>query len=111
MPDVGFIAWIDLVDFVQRVRRVVPETPLLLDMDEGFGDATIASHVVQNLEKAGTFGVILEDQRRPRRCGHLGGKQSLPLEEYLEKLKAVLQIRKDLFVVARTDSRTEDEIM
>jgi hypothetical protein len=56
-------------------------------------------------------GVILEDQKRPRRCGHADGKQVLALEEYLEKLDLVLQTREDLLVVARTDATEESEIL
>jgi len=111
LPDIGFIAWSDLVDFVLRIRRIVPNTPLLVDMDDGFGDAKIASHVTLALEQAGATGIVLEDQRRPRRCGHLGGKEILPLEEYLDKLSAVLETRRDLFVVARTDAGDEDEVL
>jgi 2-methylisocitrate lyase-like PEP mutase family enzyme len=55
--------------------------------------------------------VILEDQKRPRRCGHVDGKQILPLQEYLEKLNLVLQTREDLLVVARTDATEESEIL
>lgn len=55
--------------------------------------------------------MILEDQKRPRRCGHADGKQVLPLEEYLEKLHKVLETRKDLVVVARTDATDEHDIL
>jgi 2-methylisocitrate lyase-like PEP mutase family enzyme len=55
--------------------------------------------------------VIIEDQRRPRRCGHVDGKQILPLEEYLEKLEMVLEARDQLLVVARTDATEEGEIV
>lgn len=55
--------------------------------------------------------MILEDQKRPRRCGHAAGKQILPLEEYLEKLNLVLDTRSDLVVVARTDAVDEPEML
>jgi 2-methylisocitrate lyase-like PEP mutase family enzyme len=67
--------------------------------------------VVAHLERIGASGVILEDQMRPRRCGHVDGKQILPLEQYLEKLDLVLQTREDLVVVARTDATEESEIL
>lgn len=111
LPDAGFITWTDLLEFVQRVRRVVPAASLLVDIDDGYGDAKVARHVAHALEEAGAFGVVLEDQRRPRRCGHLGGKQVLPLGEYLEKLQAILKHRTNLFVVARTDADSEEEIL
>jgi len=63
------------------------------------------------LEKAGASGVVLEDQRRPRKCGHLPGKQILEKEDYLVKLKKVLATRRtNLFVIARTDSSDPDDI-
>jgi 2-methylisocitrate lyase-like PEP mutase family enzyme len=49
----------------------------------------VPCHVVENLERIGASGVILEDQQRPRRCGHVSGKQILPIEQYLEKLNMV----------------------
>ena len=104
LPDIGFIAWPDILAFVQRLRTVLPAHHLLVDIDDGYGDSEIACHVVSSLETMGAFGVVLEDQKRPRKCGHFEGKQILELEEYLPKLRRVLAARRDLFVVARTDS-------
>lgn len=111
LPDIGFIAWPDMVGFVQRLRIAFPRHHLLVDIDDGYVDPEVASHVVAQLERIGASGVILEDQKRPRRCGHVDGKQILPLEEYLEKLDLVLRTREDLLVVARTDATDEAEIL
>jgi 2-methylisocitrate lyase-like PEP mutase family enzyme len=111
LPDIGFIAWPDMVDFVQRLRLVFPEHHLLVDIDDGYVDADVAAHVVANLERIGASGIIIEDQQRPRRCGHVDGKRILPLPEYLEKLDLVLKTRRDLVVVARTDAVDKDEIL
>ncbi|GHH71790.1 carboxyvinyl-carboxyphosphonate phosphorylmutase [Streptomyces sulfonofaciens] len=111
LPDIGFIAWPDIVNFTQRLRLAFPGQHLLVDIDDGYVDPETACHVVQHLEAIGASGVILEDQKRPRRCGHVDGKQVLPLEEYLEKLNMVLESRRDLVVVARTDATEEDEIL
>lgn len=111
LPDIGFIAWPDMVSFVQRLRMAFPRQHLLVDIDDGYVDPEVASHVVAQLERIGASGVILEDQRRPRRCGHVDGKQILPLEEYLEKLDLVLRTRENLLVVARTDATDEAEIL
>ncbi|MFD7660528.1 oxaloacetate decarboxylase [Actinosynnema sp. NPDC059797] len=111
LPDVGFIAWPDVVAFVQRLRLAFPRHHLLVDIDDGYVDAEVACHVVRGLEQVGASGVVLEDQRRPRRCGHVEGKQVLPLPEYLEKLDRVLGTRADLFVVARTDATEEPEML
>lgn len=111
LPDIGFIAWPDMVNFVQRLRLAFPQQHLLVDIDDGYVDPEVACHVVEHLERIGASGVILEDQQRPRRCGHVTGKQILPIEQYLEKLNMVLQTRTELVVVARTDATEEREIL
>ncbi|SDM52118.1 isocitrate lyase/PEP mutase family protein [Allokutzneria albata] len=111
LPDIGYIAWPDMVGFVQRLRLAFPDKHLLVDIDDGYVDPEVACHVIGHLELLGASGVILEDQQRPRRCGHVSGKQILPLEQYLEKLELVLRTRTDLVVVARTDATEEDEIL
>lgn len=111
LPDVGFITWTDMLDYVGRVRAVVPETMILVDIDDGYVDIDVAAHVTRRLEAIGASGVILEDQKRPRRCGHLAGKQTLELDAFLEKLDRVLAARDDLFVVARTDASHPDDIL
>jgi 2-methylisocitrate lyase-like PEP mutase family enzyme len=111
LPDIGFIAWPDMVNFVQRLRLAFPQQHLLVDIDDGYADPEVACHVVEHLERIGASGVILEDQKRPRRCGHVDGKQILPLKEYLAKLNLVLQTRDDLLVVARTDATEQSEIL
>lgn len=110
LPDIGFIAWTDIVDFVRRLVSVLPETHLLVDIDDGYCDTAVACHVAMLLERLGASGVVLEDQQRPRLCGHMEGKRILPLDEYIAKLKAVLDARRDLVVVARTDATEPDEI-
>lgn len=111
LPDVGFIGWGDLTTTTSRLRALLPDHHLLVDIDDGFGDATVASHVARTLERCGASGVVLEDQARPRRCGHLDGKNILPLPEYLVKLEAVLQHRSSMVVVARTDASDPAEIL
>ncbi|KQX63330.1 isocitrate lyase/PEP mutase family protein [Streptomyces sp. Root1310] len=111
LPDIGFIAWPDMLAFVQRLRGAFPLQHLLVDIDDGYVDPEVACHVVESLERIGASGVILEDQKRPRRCGHADGKQVLPLNEYLVKLEMVLATRRDLVVVARTDATDEHDIL
>lgn len=110
LPDIGFITWSEIVTFVQRIRTVLPEHHVLVDIDDGYCDAEVACHVVSVLEASGASGVVLEDQKRPRRCGHFDGKQIMELGEYLAKLRLVLATRRDLFVIARTDSADPDDI-
>ena len=103
LPDIGFIAWPDIVDFTRRVRSILPEHNIIVDMDDGYSDIEVACHAAWNLEQAGASAIVLEDQQRPRRCGHLPGKQILPLDDYVKKLERVLETRRDMLVVARTD--------
>jgi 2-methylisocitrate lyase-like PEP mutase family enzyme len=110
LPDIGFVAWPDVLDFVRRLRTVLPVPHLLVDIDDGYCDVAVACHVVATLEQLGASGVVLEDQQRPRLCGHFDGKRVLPLEDYLAKLKAVLAVRRDLVVVARTDATDPEDI-
>jgi 2-methylisocitrate lyase-like PEP mutase family enzyme len=110
LPDVGFIAWPDIVAFTRRVRTVLPDAHILVDIDDGYGDPEIAAHVVASLEEVGASGVILDDQLRPRKCGHLGGKLLQDLDICLDKLQRVLAARRSLFVVARTDAAEPEEM-
>lgn len=110
LPDIGFVAWPDIVAFCQRMRAVLPKHHIIVDIDDGYGDAESAAHVASLLKGVGASGLILEDQLRPRRCGHFDGKQLLDLDQYLIKLDKVLATRKDLFVIARTDAAEFSEI-
>jgi len=111
LPDVGYIAWPDIVAFVQRVRTILPSHHVVVDIDDGYADVEVACHVVKQLEALGASGVVLEDQQRPRKCGHLDGKQIMELDDFVNKLQRVLAARNDLFVVARTDATDPDEAM
>lgn len=104
LPDIGFISWSDMASYVQRLRLVLPQVHLLVDVDDGYADTEVACHVAALMEAVGASGIILEDQARPRKCGHYAGKQLMRLADFMEKLERVLAARRDLFVVARTDA-------
>jgi 2-methylisocitrate lyase-like PEP mutase family enzyme len=109
LPDEGFITWTDLAAATQRVRSVAPSSHLLVDMDDGYGDPVVAAHAAATFEEHGASGIVLEDQLRPKKCGHLDGKQLMDLDGYLEKLAQVVAARRKLVVVARTDAADPDE--
>ena len=111
LPDMGFIAWSDIVAFVQRVKTILPQHLILVDIDDGYVDTAVACHVVTLLESMGIAGVIIEDQKRPRRCGHVEGKLLMDLDEFLTKLNQVLAARQNLYVIARTDASDLEEII
>lgn len=106
MPDLGLVTATDLVETTSRISDVC-QLPLIVDMDTGFGNALNAYTTVQRLERAGAAGIQLEDQVFPKKCGHFSGKDVVPLDEMLGKLRACLDARhdKNLQIVARTDSR------
>ena len=109
LPDIGFLNWRDAVDISSRIRNVLPNIPLLVDIDDGFGDETVAANTIQLLDHSSVSAVMLEDQKRPRKCGHFDGKVLLPIDEYLIKLNAVLDVKKDIFIIARSDANTPEE--
>jgi 2-methylisocitrate lyase-like PEP mutase family enzyme len=108
LPDIGYIAWTDMVQAAWRIRQILPAHKLLVDIDDGFVDTEVACHVTQQLEMMGVAMIMLEDQARPRRCGHYDGKVILPLEQYIAKLERVLATRRHLCVLARTDTAGEE---
>jgi 2-methylisocitrate lyase-like PEP mutase family enzyme len=108
LPDIGYIAWSDMVQAAWRIRQILPHHKLLVDIDDGYVDASVACHVSTQLERMGVAMIMLEDQKRPRRCGHYDGKILLPIEEYMEKLEMVLAQRTELCVLARTDASGEE---
>jgi len=106
MPDFGFIGATETVDNARRICRAV-SVPVIVDSDTGYGNALSVWKLVKELESAGASGIFLEDQRWPKRCGHMQGKDVVSQEEYTEKLGAAIDAResKDFIIVARTDAR------
>src|SRR4051794_18658139 len=106
LPDVGLAT---LPEFVDEARRITQATvlPLICDADTGFGEALNVERTVRLLENAGAAGLHLEDQRLPKRCGHLSGKSLVAPEEMAAKLRAAVAARRDpdFVVIARTDAR------
>jgi methylisocitrate lyase len=106
MPDYGFIGSTETVDNARRICHAV-STPVIVDADTGYGNALSVWKLVQELEEVGASGIFLEDQKWPKRCGHMQGKEVIQKDEYAEKLQAALDARsnKDFIIVARTDAR------
>ena len=100
-----------MVAFVQRLRLILPSHHLLVDIDDGYADTEVACHIAMLMESVGASGVILADQARPRACGHTDGKKIMPIADFMTKLKAVLKVSKNLFVVARTDATDPDDAL
>jgi 2,3-dimethylmalate lyase len=106
MPDFGFLNAGETVDNATRIIRAV-KLPVLIDVDTGYGNPLNVWRLVQDLESLGAAGIFLEDQVWPKRCGHMIGKDVIPRDQFLFKLKAAIDARKnnDFIIVARTDAR------
>ena len=93
----------------RRICRAV-KVPVIVDSDTGYGNALSVWKLVKELESAGASGIFLEDQRWPKRCGHMQGKEVVSQEEYTEKLGAAIDAResKNFIIVARTDARATE---
>src|ERR1700740_3770051 len=84
--------------------RCVIDLPLIVDIDTGFGNAINVTRTVRIMEQAGASAIQIEDQHAPKRCGHFDGKELIPLEEMVGKVRAAVDTRRqDLVVIARTD--------
>ena len=109
MPDYGFIGSAETVDNARRICRAV-SVPVIIDADTGYGNALSVWKLVKELESVGAGGIFLEDQKWPKRCGHMQGKEIISQEEYTEKLSAAIDAREneDFIIVARTDARATE---
>jgi 2-methylisocitrate lyase-like PEP mutase family enzyme len=105
IPDNGLVTLSELADHVAAIREVFPG-PLMVDADTGFGNALNMRRTIQILERAGADAIQIEDQVFPKRCGHFEGKQVVPSDEMVAKVKAAVDARTDpdLLIVARTDA-------
>ena len=110
-PDMGQSNMRDYADHYARVAAAV-EIPVYVDADTGFGGVNNVRQMVRTFEAAGVAGVFISDQVFPNRCGYLPGKQVIPTEQMLAKLKAALDARRDpdFFIAGRTDAAAVEGI-
>ena len=103
--DMGQSNMRDYADHYARICAAV-EVPVYVDADTGFGGVNNVRQMVRAFEAAGVAGVFISDQVFPNRCGYLPGKQVIPVEQMLAKVKAALDARRDpdFFIAARTDA-------
>src|SRR5256885_4658916 len=103
---------IDLIRFGEKseaVREIIAasDLPVLVDCDDGYGDVKNVTHTVNVYEQMGVSAIFIEDQRPPKRCGHMAGKEVVPPEEMAEKIRAAAAARSDkdsIFIIARSDA-------
>jgi isocitrate lyase len=106
-PDMGFLTMTEVTRAASMVASAV-RVPVIADADDGYGNALSTMRTVQEFVKTGVAGIHLEDQRFPKRCGHIAGKTVVSREEAIGKYQAALSERdrldRDFVVIARTDA-------
>lgn len=105
LPDLGLVSLRDNLEACRMIARTV-DVPVSADAEAGYGNAATVHHVVQEFEATGVSAVSIEDQVLPKRCGHLAGKDVVPLAEMVGKIRAAVAARRDrdFIIVARTDA-------
>ena len=106
LPDLNLLTLDEMTGAVRRMASRL-SVPLVADGDTGHGGVHNVARTVAEFERAGAAGVILEDQVSPKRCGHFAGKDVIPAEEMVVKLRAAVDARidPDFVIIARTDAR------
>ena len=107
-PDVGLVTLNEIVMITRYIASAV-SMPVIADADTGFGNAINVMRTVEDFIAAGAAAIHVEDQVAPKRCGHVAGKQVVPVEEMIGKLRAADRVRRELdsefVLIARCDAR------
>lgn len=105
LPDLGMTSLDNVLEDARRITDAV-DTPLLVDIDTGFGGAFNISQTIKKMEKAGVAAVHIEDQVAQKRCGHRPNKEIVSISEMVDRLKAAMDAKTnpDFVVMARTDA-------
>jgi 2-methylisocitrate lyase-like PEP mutase family enzyme len=105
-PDYGLLTMTEMVSTAAHIARAV-HIPVIADADTGYGNELNVVRTVREYEQSGVAGIHIEDQVSPKRCGHLDDKEIVPREEWLAKIRAAVQARRDadFLIIARTDAR------
>jgi 2,3-dimethylmalate lyase len=104
-PDLGLLTMSEMVDSVRTISTAV-RIPVICDADTGYGNPLNVMRTVRDYEDAGAAALHIEDQAWPKRCGFLAGKQVIPLQEMVAKIRAACDARRggELLIIARTDA-------
>jgi 2,3-dimethylmalate lyase len=105
-PDVGLMTLPEMVDNARRIAQSV-DIPVIADADTGYGNSINVIRTVHEYESAGVNAIHLEDQVMPKKCGHMDGKQVVPVDEMAAKVAAAVAARRspEFLIIARTDAR------
>lgn len=105
-PDVGLLTMSEMVSRAAALAAVADDVPLIADADTAYGNPINVRRTIREYERAGVAGLHIEDQVWPKKCGHMEGKQVIPMEEMVEKVRAAVEARHDpdFVIIARTDA-------
>ena len=105
-PDVGLLTMSEMVSRAAALAAVVGDRPLIADADTGYGNPINVRRTVREYEQAGVAAIHIEDQVWPKKCGHMEGKQVIPVDEMVQKIRAAVDARQDpdFVIIARTDA-------
>ena len=105
-PDVGLLTMSEMVGRAAALAAVSGDLPLIADADTGYGNPINVRRTIREYEHAGVAGLHIEDQVWPKKCGHMEGKQVIPMDEMAQKIRAALDARQDpdFVIIARTDA-------
>src|SRR5579871_1861342 len=105
-PDVGLLTMSEMVARAAALAAVVGGLPLIADADTGYGNPINVRRTVREYERAGVAAIHIEDQVWPKKCGHMEGKQVIPSDEMVQKIRAAVDARQDpdFVIIARTDA-------
>lgn len=105
-PDIGLLTLSEMVTSAKNIVASV-NIPVIADADNGYGGSLNVVRTTQEYEQVGVAAIQFEDQVTPKRCGHMEGKEVIPMEEMVAKIKAAVYARKDpdFVIIARTDAR------
>jgi 2-methylisocitrate lyase-like PEP mutase family enzyme len=104
-PDVGLLTMTEMVANAKYIANAV-DIPVICDADTGYGNPLNVQRTVREYESAGVSAIHLEDQQFPKKCGFFEGKQVIPMEEHVQKIRAALDARvnPDFVIIARCDA-------
>lgn len=105
-PDYGLVSMSEMVEDAGILAGAV-KVPVIADADTGYGNELNVTRTVREYEMRGVAGLHIEDQVAPKRCGHLDGKEVIPKDQFIAKIRAAVEARRDrnFVVIARTDAR------
>ncbi|HXL35791.1 MAG TPA: isocitrate lyase/PEP mutase family protein [Ktedonobacteraceae bacterium] len=105
-PDVGLLTMSEMVGRAAALTAVIDDLPLIADADTGYGNPINVRRTIREYEHAGIAGLHIEDQVWPKKCGHMEGKQVIPMDEMVQKIRAAVDARQDpdFVIIARTDA-------